>query len=129
MARKSYLPDTAKVLDCTISAMVKGVRAGFQQRKFGRLRIEALPCNLGRVLDLSAGGVRISTSRKLPETVELSLGDTQHRLVVTGNVAWQKRVGWKSHEAGISFGELSAEQRAALVKLMHCSARRTRDAA
>jgi len=129
MARKPYLPDTTKVLDSTISAIVKSVRTGRQQRKSGRVHIEALPCNLGRVLDLSAGGVRIATNKKLPAVVQIMLGDAQHRLVATATVAWQKRVGWKSHEAGISFGELTPEQKTCLIKLMHNSARATRDVA
>jgi hypothetical protein len=129
MPRKSYLPDTAKVLDSTISAAAKGPRTTPQQRKSGRVHIEALPCNLGRVLDLSAGGVRLATNKKLPDVVQIMLGDRQNHLSATATVAWQKRVGWKSHEAGISFGELTPEQKACLIKLMHNSARATREAA
>jgi len=128
MGRKSYLPDTTKVLQSAVSA-VERVRAGLQQRKWGRVHIESLPCNLGRVIDLSAGGVRIATCKRLPETVQIILGDRQSHLVVDATVAWQKRVGWKSFEAGVAFGELSAEQRQCLIKLMHSSTLVRRDAA
>jgi hypothetical protein len=122
MSNSSYLPDTSKALDSVIAATkTEQATGGVRPRKWGRVRIESLPCNLGCVLDLSAGGLRIRSPKKLGGSVEVILGNGSQRLILQATVVWQKRRGWKSFEAGLSFNELSQDERAQLVKLMHCS--------
>ncbi len=80
------------------------------RRKFGRLWSEgALRCNLGRVLDLSRGGVRVLSRRQLngERVAKLSTGD--QGLQVPAKVIWCERIGFGQHITGLEFPTTTPE--------------------
>ncbi len=102
----------------TIAKTLSNLRDAIERRRWGRIRLGYLSCNLGRVLDLSAGGARIVTRRRLSKSAKLILGDPQSRVILTAMVTWRKRRGWRLYEVGLEFGEVSPRDRALMAKLM-----------
>jgi hypothetical protein len=81
-------------------------------RRFGRLPQETLSCNLGEVLDLSAGGMRIGCS-VLPAAGPLAIIMDEHPMAepIRGTVVWTRAVEKpRRHEFGVQFESLTAEQ-------------------
>ncbi len=80
------------------------------RRKFGRLWSEgALRCNLGRVLDLSRGGVRVLSSRRLKGERVAELSTIDDGLKVPAKVIWCERVGFGQHITGLEFPTTTPE--------------------
>jgi hypothetical protein len=81
---------------------------GNGRRRFGRLPLEAVQCDLGKVLELSANGMRVKT-RKLPEGVfTVRIFGLGMELEVQGHVVWSKRAGLLGAKmAGVEFLEVS----------------------
>ncbi|MCC6682140.1 MAG: EAL domain-containing protein [Phycisphaeraceae bacterium] len=95
---------------------------GSERRHFGRIRQEEMRCNLGRVLDVSCGGVRIFTHRRLKGRQRISLvNDTQTMLMLSASVAWCKRLGFREYAVGLQFVDMSADQMRCLSELVHFS--------
>lgn len=78
-----------------------------------------MTCSLGKVLDLSASGMRVLTKEKLPanEIIAFSIGASDETLPVCGRVVWTKRAGFFKREAGIRFERLPEATIAALRNL------------
>jgi len=76
-------------------------------------------CSLGKVLDLSASGMRVLTKEKLPthEAITFSIGASEETIPVCGRVVWTKRAGFFKREAGIRFERLPEATIAALKHL------------
>ncbi|MFG0251253.1 MAG: PilZ domain-containing protein [Phycisphaerales bacterium JB038] len=91
------------------------------RRRFGRMRIEHLPCSLGTVLDLSAGGLRVLTNKlsakKLGEMVPVELNGTHRSGTFQAEVTWSERVGFRRHVVGLRFLDLTDEQRATIAAI------------
>jgi len=100
------------------------------RRVQARLSQESLRSNLGVVLDLSLGGMRIRCN-KVPEGVfDVELSDDEQTLRLRAEVAWTKRVGFRKQEAGLKFVDLSPELAVELSRLASRNRiRRTMDAA
>ncbi len=77
--------------------------AGLEHRSAGRVNTRQLKCNLGRVLDLSSGGVRLLTRRKLRGWQKIELFDSYGGVRVEAEVRWSKRHGLWKHEIGLQF--------------------------
>ncbi len=98
------------------------VGSGPERRHFGRIRQEDMRCNLGRVLDVSCGGIRIFTHRRLKGRQRLSLiNDTESVLMLSADVAWCRRLGFREFAVGLQFVDMSAEQMRYLSELVHFS--------
>ena len=89
-----------------------------RRSKIRNHRVE-LQCSLGRVLDISATGMRVSCRRVPKEKwIKILLNTTVDPLPVRARVAWTKRMGFRKHEVGLHFVEPSPE----IVKLVRsCS--------
>jgi len=86
---------------------VKGLlNLGDDRRTTGRFTQESLECNLGPVLDLSTGGMRVLCKRPHQGTLEVRLRASQYSLALSGQVAWSKRLGFRRHEIGVQFVDL-----------------------
>ena len=80
------------------------------RRKSGRLRSEGmLGCNLGTVLDLSRGGVRVLSSRRLKGEPVAKLSTLDEGLQVPAKVIWCQRVGFGQHISGLEFSTATPE--------------------
>lgn len=95
-------------------------------RRFGRIRVSGVRANLGRILDISGGGMRVATrSRVAPRRgdtipVQIDVGDDEW-LGVTARVAWVRVTGVLSREIGLEFVEIDDEVRRSLLAIAHTS--------
>ncbi len=100
-----------------IQRAVDRASAGPQHRRAGRINIGELKCNLGRVLDLSSGGVRLLSRRKLRGAYEITLFDNDGGVRIKAKVTWSKRHGLWKHEIGLRFFDVPSDIAAELTKL------------
>ena len=77
--------------------------AGPERRSAVRVDVRQLKCNLGRVLDLSSGGVRLLSRRKLRGWHVLTLFDRDGDVHIDVEVRWSRRRGLWKHEIGLQF--------------------------
>jgi hypothetical protein len=94
----------------------------YTARAIGRRAARSLRCDLGKVLDLSADGMRVETRTvpRGPQRIELYALDKS--LQVRGRVAWTRSLGGFRHEVGIAFTSVSrrkARELDALAKRDH----------
>ena len=99
-----------------------------EDRQKGRLRCEMLKCDLGRVCDLSASGMRVLRRglrgvKKDQETV-ISLRHATGTFNVKVRVAWIKNEGFLRHEIGLEFVDLTDEMADELVAIARVAAER-----
>lgn len=101
-----------------IRARAQELRAASDQRKFGRLKAgDTLACSRGKVLDLSAGGLRLLSRRKLKGLVGMALWDVNGGLKLYAEVVWSRRLGFRRHEIGMRFVDVTPELAADLTTL------------
>ncbi|MDY7109039.1 MAG: PilZ domain-containing protein [Planctomycetota bacterium] len=86
---------------------------------YPRLPQEGLHSNLGRVLDLSLDGMRIVSVRVPPEDepVDVVLRDPDGRVKLKARVVWSRRVGFRRHEIGLRFLEVTRELASELTRV------------
>ena len=99
-----------------IRAMARGVRAGAtrlkplsERRKWGRVKGSRLGCNLGQVMDLSGGGLRLRSTRRLAGKKYVELWSHSRRVRVLAEVVWAKRLGFRRYELGLQFRDVDDE--------------------
>ena len=83
--------------------------AGLENRSAGRVHAGQLKCNLGRVLDLSSGGVRLLSRRKLRGWHVLTLFDRDGDVHIDVEVRWSKRRGLWKHEIELQFHNVPSD--------------------
>ncbi|MFN0010039.1 MAG: PilZ domain-containing protein [Phycisphaerales bacterium] len=85
--------------------------SGPNKRTKGRLRCELLTCELGAILDVSASGMRIDCGKLCPvqvgQTLPLTLRAASQSLAAIARVAWVRRSGHDTQQAGVEFVETS----------------------
>ena len=95
------------------------IPSGNGRRRAGRLEQELMTSSGGRVLDLSATGVRTVTRRapaigRVMKLTLLCLGDG---VVLDAEVVWRRRTGLFRYEVGYRFVDPTREQQAQLAAL------------
>jgi c-di-GMP-binding flagellar brake protein YcgR len=96
-----------------------------ERRRYGRLRCENATSCIGKILDISASGMRVLRRGRLLLEVGNELSITVHPdpdagepfLTLPSRVVWIERVGFRKHMYGIEFAELSDEQKRRLSEL------------
>ncbi len=73
------------------------------RRSPGRLPQEDLVCDLGPILDLSIGGMRVLCKRRLEGSLKIRLWAFQFYMNLDGQVVWTKHLGFRRHEIGVQF--------------------------
>jgi hypothetical protein len=102
--------DTSRAMERGIKSKVIRLTQVADRRRAGRLREGwTLSCNLGRVRDLSTGGMRILTWRHLRGTIEIDLWDINRGVRVKADVVWSKRVAFNKREVGLAFRDLTPD--------------------
>lgn len=77
------------------------------RRRHGRVRPVAVYSDAGRVLDMSAGGMRVMSRRRLKgETEFIICNESKIPINVRARVVWTKRVGFRKHVVGLEFVDL-----------------------
>ncbi len=84
-----------------------GTRDG--RRIPGRLAQEQLVSSLGPVLDLSAGGMRVLSTRPVLGIKDVGLRGGEFSVKLTTKVAWSRRLGFRRHEIGLAFLDVDEE--------------------
>ncbi len=80
------------------------------RRAHARLPQEALKCNLGEVLNLSLGGMRVCCTRAPKDTVvEVELTYERETMKVQAEVVRSNKVGFRKHELGLRFLDVDPE--------------------
>ncbi len=99
-----------------VRMMARGIRAGAsrlkplsERRTFGRVKATRLRCNLGVVLDLSGGGLRIRSNRRLQGKKYVELSSHARHVKVLAEVRWIKRLGFRKYEIGMQFRDVTEE--------------------
>jgi len=72
----------------------------------GRVPQEMLVCDLGPVLDLSSGGMRVLGTRRRQGELDLTLWGEDLKLALRARVAWSRRLGFRRHEIGLALLEV-----------------------
>ena len=100
----------------TILAMARRIGKGMyrrrsrtERRKSGRVKQGTIACNLGSIINLSAGGLRLLSHRRLNGILSVELWDAHRGLRLRGKVAWCRRIGFRKHEVGVEFLNITPE--------------------
>ncbi len=78
-------------------------------RTEGRLPQELLRSNLGPVLDLSLGGMRVRCARAPKGELDVDLMGLQEPFRLRAEVMWTQRQGLRKYEVGLKFVDISPE--------------------
>ena len=73
------------------------------RRTPARLPQESLVSDLGPILDLSIGGMRVLCKRRREGSLKVRLWAYQFNMNLDGQVVWTKHLGFRRHEIGVQF--------------------------
>ena len=91
------------------------------RRRFGRLPLETLESNLGTILDLSAGGMRVMC-RRIPKLMtQVQIDGFPMPQPLHAKVTWARRVGLFRHEVGLQFVDVTPQLASVLAKVAGCN--------
>jgi len=85
-----------------------------ERRGGGRMLQTGVVSNLGVVVDISAGGMRVLASRRYHGERKIRLLHTDGELRLKATVVWTRRLGLWRHEVGLRFINLDAATAAKL---------------
>ena len=77
--------------------------AGGTRRRSGRLPQEALVCNLGLVIDISIGGMKVLSRTPHNGSVKIKFRDYPNLGTLEATVTWSRRAGLLMREIGMRF--------------------------
>ncbi len=80
---------------------VIGRRSG--RRLQGRLHQDGLVCNMGQVVDLSSGGMRVLAKRPHHGELTVCVDGFDMTLRLQANIVWCERHGFRCFEMGLEF--------------------------
>lgn len=93
-------------------------RMSADRRTENRLRVVGVESNVGPVIDLSLGGARVTSRRKLEGRIELEVRAGQDEGVrVDADVIWSRRAAWRRFESALRFLDVSPECARRLTRL------------
>ncbi len=73
------------------------------RRTHARLSQESLVCDLGPVLDLSIGGLRVLCKRCHDGPMTIRLSAFEFDMNLDGQVVWTRHLGFRRYEIGVEF--------------------------
>ena len=96
-------------------------------RRTGRLRCDMLSCALGDVIDLSAAGMRVHHRGwlriKVGDETPLALCFASTQVTLLTRVVWMRRTGYRRHEIGFEFCDMSPVAQQCLLEIARCATR------
>lgn len=91
------------------------------RRRFGRVRVGNVRCTLGRVIDISAGGLRVlnrsMTPVKADSVIPVQVEALEEWVQASVRVAWVRPAGVFRQEMGLEIIDIEDEARQALIEL------------
>lgn len=100
-----------------VRAGASRLRPFIERRRSGRRKSTAVGCNLGTVVDLSSGGMRIRCRRLMHDVHPVELWTERTRVRVRAKVCWAKKIAFRKYELGFQFVDLTPQMSAELVNL------------
>lgn len=88
-----------------------------ERRTRGRVLQQGVVCSLGIVLDLSAGGMRILSTRSYQGVLEVNVRTEYDQVIVQGEIMWSRRAGFRRHLVGLQFLNMQGETREQLARI------------
>ncbi len=73
------------------------------RRTPARLPQESLVCDMGPVLDLSIGGMRVLCKRRREGSLKIRIWAFRYYMILDGQIVWTKHLGFRRHEIGVQF--------------------------
>jgi hypothetical protein len=96
--------------------MARGIRAGAarlrplaERRRSGRVKGGKARCDRGKVIDISAGGMRVRRPRRLRGRLDVTMWTHHRRVTVRAQVIWCRRIGFRKYDVGLEFLDLTDE--------------------
>ena len=107
-----------RTLSDRIRQSASRLRPFIDRRRTGRRkRADEIFSNLGTVVNLSPGGVRIRSSRRLHGTQTFELWAGNVRVKVRAEIVWTRKTGFRRHEIGMRFLDLTTDDVGTLTQL------------
>jgi len=99
----------------------RGSTGSTRPRGHDRVNAVGLSCHLGEVVDMSAGGMRVSREGKPSvdrgAVLQIALRTSSQKVQVGARAVWIRRVSWKRWEIGLQFVGVAPAVASALVEL------------
>jgi hypothetical protein len=110
---------------CTVRLLARSVRddvaRAADNREHGRLWLGGhVECSLGRILDISRGGARVLSKKRVNGVGLIRIKMTGGLLLVQSRVAWCRRLGFRKYEVGLEFQGVTEEISEILAQLATC---------
>ncbi len=106
-----------------VRAIADRLRAGagrlhfVDRRKAGRLKRAAIGCNIGMIVDISDGGMRVRSRRRYQGALDIQLTTRTDVVKVTAKVVWTRKLAFRRHEIGLQFLGLTPDLSARLATI------------
>ncbi|MHC4220264.1 MAG: PilZ domain-containing protein [Planctomycetota bacterium] len=102
--------DASKLINGAIKATFSKDDAPSDRRRHRRIKATgAVTCNLGRVLDISGGGLRVLSKTKTEGQGRVELTSVNLRVAIPARVVWCHKVGFRKYVMGLEFMNLTPE--------------------
>lgn len=87
-------------------------------RRWRRVQVKGgVACSMGRVLDISRGGLRVLSKKKASGEGLIEVASAKHHAVVTARVVWCHKVAFRKYVLGLEFVNLTREQTRAVSEI------------
>ena len=80
-----------------------------ERRKAGRIKGGKVSCNWGSVIDISGGGMRVRSLRRLRGCLEVVIWTHHRRVTVRAEAVWCIRVGFRKYDVGLQFLDVTED--------------------
>ena len=102
--------DATRLIDRGIKATFAQEEGDSDRRRRGRFKsLGPLTSNLGNVLDISGGGLRVLSKTKVEGGGRVELILPTDRVIVPARVAWCHKVAFRKYVVGLEFINLTPE--------------------
>lgn len=104
-------------------------RSADERRRHGRFRVRGVNTSVGKVLDISASGMRLQTrsclAGRVGRTIRIVIeADCVPPFEVEARIVWGRKLGMFRHECGVCFERLDYAANQALATIVSASATR-----
>ncbi len=102
--------DATRLIDSGIKATFAQEEGDSDRRRRGRVKSRgSVTSNLGSVLDISSGGLRVLSKTKVEGEGRVELISPTKRVIVTARVVWCHKVAFRKYVMGLEFIDLTPE--------------------
>jgi hypothetical protein len=102
--------DATRLTGRGIKATFAQEEGAFDRRHRGRVKsMGSVTSNLGNVLDISGGGLRVLSKTQMEGEGRVELISTTDRVIVPARVVWCHKVGFRKYVMGLQFINLTPE--------------------